>query len=172
MVAFWAALWGSYLYDMFVGRAPCSVFTQVTPSQLKSACTDNMRWDGRALTWQQPAELTRWDASSQIHNIKWDSWKLNFKRFSVQCFPVTALSRISGATYSGVPQMLLVLCFTYFDRPKSTILMWPLESRRIFSGLRSLEWLTFFHAECEGETDLYTMWRLWRYERAETTSAV
>ena len=136
---------------MFVGRAPCSVFTQVTPSQLKSACTDNMRWDGRALTWQQPAELTRWDASSQIHNIKWDSWKLNFKRFSVQCFPVTALRRISGATYSGVPQMLLVLCFTYFDRPKSTILMWPLESRRIFSGLRSLEWLTFSHAECEKE---------------------
>ena len=52
--------------------------------------------------------------------------------------PDIQLIRISGATYSGVPQILLVLFLTILDRPKSTILMWPPVSSRRFSGLRSL----------------------------------
>ena len=65
-------------------------------------------------------EQTCWDVKSQIY-ILMRFMKAEFEDGPM--LPVTALRRISGATYSGVPQMLLVLCFTYLDRPKSTILM-------------------------------------------------
>ena len=48
----------------------------------------------------------------------------------------------SGATYSGVPHIVKVFSFPAFPevllKPKSVSLMWPSESTRIFSGLRSL----------------------------------
>ena len=53
-------------------------------------------------------------------------------------FPAELHKIISGATYSGVPQTLLVAPVRYLDRPKSTILTWPSLSSRRFSGLRSL----------------------------------
>ena len=117
-------------------------------------------------------EQTCWDVKSQIY-ILMRFMKAEFEDGPM--LPVTALRRISGATYSGVPQMLLVLCFTYLDRPKSTILMWPLESRRIFSGLRSLEWLAFSHANVKDnwpvhDVETVKVWKSWHHLCCEELS--
>lgn len=62
---------------------------------------------------------------------------------------------ISGARYSGVPHNVHVLSVSFFAKPKSVIFRWPSFASSKFSGLRSR----------------YTMFRAWRYSRADTISA-
>ena len=59
----------------------------------------------------------------------------------VQYLPCPDLVRISGAMYSMVPQKVWVTLCSSIDslqRPKSVSLTWPLASRRMFSGFKSL----------------------------------
>ena len=58
-----------------------------------------------------------------------------------EAFPWPLFSKISGAKYSAVPQILFasVCPFMFsFERPKSAIFTYPSWLTRTFSGLRSL----------------------------------